>query len=95
MRYFVVTVHPKRVEIKEVVKEFTMYDCLAIVDGDHWRYKIKKHENIAKNDRIWRGRAYHNIQYHATNSGEYVRFQEVHFQHSKKRKINEKQLYLL
>lgn len=92
MRHFTVTVHPMRVQIDEQAREFKTYDASAIVDGETWRYKIKRHANIAKNDRRWRGRAYHHIQYHAHNSGTIVRFEPVHSKRSRKRKIHEKQL---
>ncbi len=94
MRHFTVTVQPMSVQINEQTKEFAVYDCSAVVDGDTWRYQMKKGLNIAKNDKHWRGRAYQNIHYHAHNSGEVVRFVPVHYQARKRRKISEKQLSL-
>lgn len=92
MRYFTVTVHPKRVQIDEQVEELKTFDCSAVVDGDIWRYKIKKSPNIPKTWRGWRGRAYHHIQYHADNSGAVVRFEPVHHKQRSRRKISPKQL---
>ncbi len=94
MRYFIVTVHPMRVTVHEQVSEVKNYDAIATVDGDTWRYKIQKSDNLLKNDRTWRGRAYHHIHYHAHNSGTVVRFKPVHQQTRRKRKIHEKQLSL-
>ena len=91
MRYFTVIVHPMRVQIEEVEKDFITYDAGAIVDGDTWRYKIRKHINIGKNDKRWRERAIHHIHYHAHNSGTKVHFQPVHSTRTRKRKIHEKQ----
>lgn len=92
MRQFIVTVHPNRVQVDEIVKELKTYDASAIVDGDIWRYKIKKSPNIIKKDRGWRSRAYHHIHYHANNSGFMVRFEHVHRATRRKRKISDKQL---
>jgi len=92
MRYFRVTVHPMRVQIDEQVKELKAYDCRALVDGDNWLYKIIKSSNIPKTWRGWRERAYHHIHYHANNSGSVVRFEHVHHQKRRKRKISPKQL---
>lgn len=91
---FEVTVRPKRVEVKEVKTEFVKFDASAIVDGDIWRYKIKKHHTIVKADTHWRQRAYQNIHYHAHNSGVHVKFVEVNYERKTKRKINKNQLSL-
>lgn len=92
MRYFIVTVQPMRVQIDEQAKELMTYDASATVDGDTWRYKVKKGRNILKNDKVWHGRAYYAMHYHAHNSGAVVRFTTVHHQVRRKRKISEKQL---
>ncbi len=94
MRYFIAKVYPMRVQIDEQVKELQSHDCSAVVDGDIWRYKIKKSANIAKRSIHWRSRACHHIHYHAHNSGEVVRFEPVHYQARNRRKISEKQLSL-
>lgn len=91
-RRFLVTVHPMRIQIEEVETQFVVFDARARVDGDIWLYKIKKHVNIPKNDKRWRGRAYHNIHYHAHNSGHIVSFSPVHHQRRKDKKMSEKQL---
>lgn len=92
MRQFIVTVHPMRIQVDEITEELKTYDCSAIVDGDIWRYKIKKSSGIMRKDRGWRSRAYHHIHYHAHNSGTIVRFEPVHFQTHRKRNVSEKQL---
>ncbi len=92
MRHFIVTVHPKRVQVDEITKELKSYDSSAVVDGDIWRYKIKKSPNVIKTDRGWRSRAYHHIHDHAHNSGTVVRFEHVHYQRRGKREISDKQM---
>lgn len=92
MRQFIVTVHPMRLQVDEITKELKTYDASAIVDGDTWRYKIRKGPNISKRALHWRNRAYHHIHYHAHNSGTIVRFEHVHFQTHRKRNVSEKQL---
>jgi len=92
MRYFIVTVHPMRVQIDEQVKELKTYDSRALVDGDTWLYTIKKSSNIPKTWRGWRERAYHHIHYHANNSGTVVRFEVIHHKTRTKRLVSPKQL---
>lgn len=92
MRYFTVTLHPLRVQIDETPAAFTNPDAVATVDGDKWLYKIEKHMNTIKLGLHWRSRAYHNIHYHAHNSGTIVRFEPTHAQRAYKPKIHEKQL---
>ncbi len=90
MRYFIVTVHPMRVQVDEIWKDLKTYDCSAVVDGDIWRYKIKRSSGISKNNRDWRARAYHHIHYHAHNSGAVVHFEPVHHQKRGRPKISKK-----
>lgn len=92
MRYFTVTVYQMRVQVDETPAAFTNHDASAGVDGDIWRYKIKRSPNLPKNDRHWRDRAWHNIHYHAHNSGTVVRFEPTYAQRRRKPKIHEKQL---
>lgn len=92
MRHFRVTVLPMRVAIDEQFRQFMLYDASAIVDGDTWRYKIRGCADISKHSPSWRTRAYHHIHYHAHNSGTVVRFEPVHYEPRRRRKMSEKQL---
>lgn len=92
MLYFIVTVHPQRVQVDEHSSELRTYDYSAVVDGVTWRYRIKYHNNLSKNDKHPRERAVHHINYHAHNSGTHVRFEPTYTRVRSTRKISDKQL---
>ena len=94
MRQFIVVVHEQRVVVSEQEKPLPMYDVSANVDGDKWRYRIKRKQG-AKLHRGWRERGNQQAYYHARNSGHHVTFDEVyHAKRRRQKKIHANQLPL-
>lgn len=94
MLYFDVIVYPQRVVVHEFVKALKTYHVSAEVDGDTWRYRIKKHMPEPMPE-TWYGRGLQQAYYHAKNSGEHVVFQRVyHKKMTRKQKISNRQIGL-
>lgn len=94
MLYFKVEVFPQRVQVLEVYK-LSMYHHKASVDGDTWLYKVVKSKWQPPQDKGWFERAVNTIYWHANNSGNNVKFHEVHYQKRvQKSKRHEKQIAL-
>lgn len=94
MLYFEVIAHPQRVVVKELVHKLKLYHVSANVDGEIWRYQIKKSTGGKMAD-TWYGRGLQQAFYHAKNSGEHVVFERVyHKKMTRKQKITNRQLGL-
>jgi len=92
MRYFIVTVHPKRVQIDEQEKVTRTTEFKAVVDGDEVLYEVKRHHNTSRIGQHWRARGRQAIYNHAKNLGEVVRFEFVYHQKRNTTKKQENQL---
>lgn len=76
MKQFSVIVYQQRVVVKELARELKRHDVAARVDGDNYRYVIRK-EKGEELEKGWRDRGYSQAYYHALNAGNLVTFDPV------------------
>lgn len=94
MLHFDIVVYQQRVVVNELTRELSKYDVSVDVDGDIWRYRIKKATG-EKLPRGWRERGFQQAHYHAKNSGEHVVFKQVtRSQYVARRKLHPNQMKL-
>lgn len=94
MRQFEVIVEPQSVVVHELDNPLNMYDVSASVDGEIWRYRIKKNVGETLN-KHWPERGYTQAHYHANNGGKFVKFDVVyHVKPKRKSKRHPNQIEL-
>jgi len=94
MRFFIVTVFPKRTEVLETYEPLKTIHASAWVDGTACLYRVKKDVDNSQNRRAWFGRGLQEVHYHAHNLGSTVSFEPVGTSPLKAKPIHDKQLSL-